>query len=65
MGGEPVNLMDVPVIAGDPIKLAEIHRHNLTLAALESLSGIPTQRVTSIQQWDELEERLGVLMGPT
>lgn len=56
--------MDIPVIAGDPIKLAEIHRYNLTAAAIETLSGISTERVTSIQQWDELEARLGALVDP-
>lgn len=57
------DLMDIPVIAGPTSTLIEIHRHNLTMAAFETLSGIPTQRVTSIQQWGELEERLGVLLG--
>jgi len=43
--------------------LTPILRHNRTLAAFETLSGIPTRPVTSIQEWDELEERLGVLLG--
>lgn len=58
LNATPVVVVDLPTRASE-----KIARHNRVLAAFETLSGIPTKPVTSIQEWDELEERLGVLLG--
>lgn len=51
-----------PAVVIDLNTVRRIRIHNRTLAAFQTLSGIPTRPIRSIQEWDELEERLGVLL---
>ncbi len=50
-------VIDMPTSASEKIRV-----HNRVMAAINTLSGLPTQPIRSIQEWDELEERLGVLL---